>query len=341
MNDIGTQQAHQPVSRDTGEPDAPDLVACVRAATTAPSLHNSQPWRFRITPFEVDVYADPRRRLDVLDPTGRELLISVGAAVFTLRLAIRGAGYLSDLKLFPDATEPDLVARVSVRRPMAPTPAAEALIAAIPHRHTNRWPFARSVVPADAVERLADAARREGAVLTVANPVSRNAILGLSQEADRALRAKGRYRAELARWTSPHAGRRDGVPVTAIGPWDALEMLPIRDFGLLQPQLDRPAAQFEPYPTIMVLSTDGDTRRHWVNAGQALQRVLLTATWLNLATTPISQPVEVPGIRRLLSDGGAGKWAQIVLRVGYGRPATGTPRRPLAEVLVPDGSEQP
>ncbi|MFI7542526.1 Acg family FMN-binding oxidoreductase [Actinoplanes sp. NPDC049599] len=337
MNDIGTQQAQQPARPD---PAPLDLTACVRSATAAPSLHNSQPWRFRISADSVDVYADPRRRLDVLDPAGRELLISVGAAVFTLRLAIRGAGHLSDLELFPVEEEPDLVARVRVGKPMAPTPAAEALVAAIPHRHTNRWPFARSVVPADAVERLADAARREGGTLTVANAVSRNAILSLSQEADRALRSKGRYRAELARWTSPHAGRRDGVPATAIGPWDALEILPIRDFGLLQPRFDRAVAQFEPYPTIMVLATDGDTPRHWVNAGQALQRVLLTATWLNLATTPISQPVEIPGVRRLLTASGSGKWAQMVLRVGYGRPAVTTPRRPLAEVLLPDSSEE-
>ncbi|MCA2218983.1 Acg family FMN-binding oxidoreductase [Jidongwangia harbinensis] len=332
MNDIGTQR---PRSRPAG----PDLTACVRSATAAPSLHNSQPWRFHIGARGVEVYADPHRRLDVLDPTGREMLISVGAAMFTLRLAIRGAGYLSDLKLFPVAAEPDLVARVTVRRSMAPPPAAEALVAAIPHRHTNRWPFVRSVVPADAVERLVDAARREGATLTVAGAASRNAILSLSQQADRVLRAKGRYRAELARWTSPHRGRRDGVPSTAIGPWDALEVLPIRDFGLLQPRLDRPVVQFEPYPTIMVLSTDGDTRRHWVGAGQALQRVLLTATWLNLSTTPISQPVEIPAVRRLLTDTRTGKWAQIVLRVGYGRPATATPRRRLAEVLIEDGTE--
>lgn len=335
MNEIGTQT-------DTPRTAAlPNLVACVRAATLAPSLHNSQPWRFRIGAHGVDVYADPHRQLDVLDPVGRELLISVGAAVFTLRLAIRGAGYLSDHVLFPDAAEPDLVARISLRRPAAPTPAAEALNAAIPHRHTNRWPFAHSVVPADAAEHLADAARREGARLTVASAVSRTAILGLSQEADRVLRAKGHYRAELARWTSPHRGRRDGVPSTAYGPWDAMEILPIRDFGLLQPQRDRAAAKFEPYPTIMVLSTDGDTRSHWVNAGQALQRVLLTATWLNLSTTPISQPVEIPAVRRLLTDTRSGTWAQIVLRVGYGRPAATTPRRPLADVLLSDVRDEP
>jgi hypothetical protein len=83
-----------------------------------------------------------------------------------------------------------------------------------------------------------------------------------------------------------------------------------------------------------VLSTDGDRREQWVHAGQALQRVLLTATRLKLATTPISQPVELPAVRELLTDTAAGRWAQIIVRLGYGQPAPATPRRPLAEVLL-------
>jgi nitroreductase len=333
MSDIFTNRgtAAEPAVTLPGEV----LTACVRSATAAPSLHNSQPWLFRVGPGAVDVYADRGRQLEVLDPVGRELLISVGAAVFTLRLAIRANGHLSGIELFPDPAEPGLVARVRVGPVAGPTPAVEALAAAIAHRHTNRWPFARSVVPADAIDQLIEAARFEGASLTVASAISRNAILGLSQAADRQLRAVGGYRAELARWTMPSSARRDGVPPTAIGPWDALETLPIRDFGLLQPHLDRPTEAFEPYPTIMVLATDGDGPSAWVHAGQALQRVLLTATWLNLASTPISQPIEVPVIRELLTETGDGIWAQMILRLGYGRPGNSTPRRPLREVLLP------
>jgi nitroreductase len=310
------------------------LEDCVHAATKAPSLHNSQPWLFRIRTGYVDVYADRTRQLDVLDPVGRELLISVGAAVFTLRLALRANGRQPVLQLFPEPGQPDLVARVTVGERLDPTPGAETLAAAIEHRHTNRWPFDRSVVPADALEHLVGAARHEGAELTVAGAVGRRAILGLTQEADLRLRARGDYRAELARWTVPLRRHYDGVPATAIGPWDALETMPMRDFGLLQPYLSRPAEQFEPYPTIAVLSTDGDHRDQWVRAGQALQRVLLTATWLKLATTPISQPVELPAVRELLTDTDGGRWAQMVMRLGYGRPAPATPRRPLADVLL-------
>lgn len=115
----------------------------------------------------------------------------------------------------------------------------------------------------------------------------------------------------------------------------AMEIMPIRDFGLLQPNLTRAPEMFETHPTLMVLATAGDDRKDWARAGQALQRVLLTATWLKLATTPISQPVEIPAIRTQLSDTTKGGWAQMILRVGYGRPAAATPRRPLSEVLLP------
>jgi nitroreductase len=308
------------------------LTDCVRLATAAPSLHNSQPWLFRIGPSAVDVYADRNRRLPVLDPAGREQLISVGAALFTLRLAMRRAGYRPQTDLFPEPDEPLLVARVTPVGAEPPNAASEALAEAVPHRHTNRWPFAHTPVPQEALEHLRDAARREGTVLTVANPSSREAILELARTADDWLRGRPGYREELARWTGGR-DRRDGVPTWASGPWDALEGIPVRDFAALVPLPGR-GEPFEPYPTVLVLATAGDEQPDWVRAGQALQRVLLTATWQNLATTPISQPVEVPALRRLLTDPTGGLSAQMVLRVGYGRATGRTPRRPVEDVLL-------
>jgi len=318
----------------TVPPSRKVLVDCVHTATTAPSLHNSQPWRFRIEGPAVDVYADPGRRLEVVDPAGREQLISVGAAVFTLRLAIQRAGYHAELTTFPRPDEPDLVARVVAGQPTAVGPATEALAEAIPHRHTNRRPFAHTPVPPDVLHHLVDAARREGAVLTVASPAGRDRVLAMAFEAGRRLRDRPGYREELDRWTG-YSVRHDGVPVWAVGPWDALEAVPVRDFGEFS-ELRRPVEPFEPYPTILVLSTDGDARPDWLRAGQALQRVLLTATWQNLATTPISQPVEVPEVRGLLTDAATGLDAQMVLRVGYGKIAGRSPRRPVSEVLLSD-----
>jgi nitroreductase family protein len=301
------------------------LADCVRTATAAPSLHNSQPWRFRIDGGTTEVFVDQGRRLHVIDPLGREQLMSVGAAVFTLRLAIRQAGYRTDSVLFP---EPGMVARVVASQPAASNPAVEALYSAIPHRHTNRWPFALSPVPDDALDHLVDAARREGATLTVAGPRACSAILTLAQEAERRQHELPGYQAELSRWTGDMV-RYDGVPARAVGPGDALESMPVRDFGGRDDKGRNET--FEPYPTLLILATHGDGPADWVRAGQALQRVLLTATWLDLATAPISQPVEVPAVREIL-----GHNAQLVLRVGYGRRVAGaSPRRPVGDVLDP------
>ncbi|MEV6345191.1 nitroreductase [Actinoplanes sp. NPDC051851] len=315
------------------------LMDGVRAAAMAPSLHNSQPWRFRIVANTIEVYADPERRLSVLDPAGRELLISVGAAVFTLRVALREHGVMTLSTLFPEPRRPDLVARIYAVHHAAPTAACEALAAAIPHRHTNRWPFANLAVPADALEQLISAAGWEGVRLRVAGATERDAILGLAQLAESMLHERPGYAEELSHWRIPPAAR---------GPADALGIMPTRDFGPPRPaDPPRPAGppcpagsageggarlsrSFEPHPTILVLSTEGDTPADQVRAGQALQRVLLTATWLDLATAPISQPIEIPEIRARLGGG----YPQMVLRVGYGQPVGATPRRDVTDTLI-------
>jgi nitroreductase len=308
------------------------LTDCVRAAVAAPSIHNSQPWRFRIRDGGIDVFADWSRQLAVIDPSGRELLISVGAAVFNIRLAVRDQGWAPVVRLFPEPAEPALVARVAPGPSARPDPSLAALAAAIPRRHTNRRPFARVVIPTPVLEELTAAARLEGGTLRIADAVGRAAILSLVRTADQRLRSQGIYRAELTEWTLPAHDRRDGVPPQAFGPWDALETLPLRDFGLTLPQLHRRGERFEPYPTIVVLCTDGDTEEHWLRAGQALERALLVATVHGLAATPMSQPLEIPALRELLTD--TGRWAQVILRLGYGQPTTPTPRRSLADVLA-------
>lgn len=308
---------------------------CLEAAVLAPSVHNSQPWRFRVHARGIDVLADRTRQLPVIDPSGRELLISVGAAVLNLRVAILGHGRVPILRVLPDRREPDLVARVTFGPVTVADPTVRALLAAIPRRRTNRRPFSGASVPSPVMDELVAAAIAEGAALATADPVGRDAILGLAATAEEWQRAEAGYRDELAAWTVPAYGRCDGVPAHAFGPHDRYQSVPLRDFGLTQPQLNRRDATFEAHPTVLVVRTAADGPREWVRAGQAMQRVLLTATVRGVATTPMTQALEVPDIRRLLTDPARHRYPQLILRVGYGRPAAATARRPLAEVLVP------
>ncbi|MEV4536661.1 nitroreductase family protein [Asanoa sp. NPDC049518] len=313
----------------------PVLRECLAAAAAAPSIHNTQPWLFRVAEDLVEVLVDKARRLDNVDPDGRELHLSVGAAVFNLRVAVRAHGRHPEVVVLPDADHPELAARVRMGRARTSTPAAVALAGAIPRRHTNRRPYRNRPVPPAVLADLAVAGDREGVTVLVADGALRSSVWSLVRTADTLLRADHGYQAELAAWTTPGGiGRRDGVPREAFGPRDKNEAIPLRDFSVGN---GAPTAtvQFEHEPTALLILTGGDAPADWLRAGMALERVLLTATVRGLAATPLSQVVEVPHLRSLLGDQANGLTLQSVLRVGY--PATRmrpTPRRPLDEVLL-------
>jgi hypothetical protein len=101
------------------------------------------------------------------DLTGREMIISCGAALFGLRLAIRSLGYQPEVDLFPEPSQRHLLARVRAGRPAPMTSDERAMLAAVPHRHTHRGAFEPGPLPVDLLERLRDDAAAEGATLAV------------------------------------------------------------------------------------------------------------------------------------------------------------------------------
>ena len=137
----------------------------VATAARAPSLHNTQPWRFRAGSHGLELIADPDRVLRVLDPGGREMLVSCGAALFGLRLAVRQAGYLPVIRLLPDPAQPALLARVQLGAVAPATKSERQLLAAVPHRHTHRGPFDPGPVAAGLLAGLQRDAAAEGATL--------------------------------------------------------------------------------------------------------------------------------------------------------------------------------
>jgi len=311
----------------------PVLLDCLRAAIAAPSIHHTQPWRFRPRADGIDVFADHTRRLGVIDPGGREVLISVGAALFNLRVAVLAHGRTPLTRLMPASDEPDRIAQVAFGRPAPVSDTVRMLAQAIPRRHTNRRPFSAASVPSEVLDDIVKAATVEGGQLAVADPGAREAVLSLVRIAERQARSEPGYWRELGDWTGQSAYRRDGVPPEAYGPWSAMETVPIRDFGLIEPARRRRVETFEAEPTIAVLYSTADSPREWVKVGQALERTLLTATVRGVATTLMTQPLEIPQLRSLLADSAAELVPQAIVRFGYGPPSPATLRRPLEEVV--------
>lgn len=316
------------------------LRTCLEAAIAAPSIHNTQPWRFRLREGSIDVLTDPERRLEVLDPHGREMLMSIGAALLNLRVAMLAHGRTPMVRLLPARTEPCLLARVAVGAPVRVTETARLLAQAIPRRHTNRRPFADIAIPAEVRTELVDSATAEGATLTMLDRITTAGVLAIVRTAENRWRHDPSYWAELARWTRQVPGRRDGIPAEAFGPWSAQDAVPLRDFGLVQPIPHRWTVPFEHDPVLAMLQTTGDGRRDWLRAGQALQRTLLTAVVRGLASSLMTQPLELPDLRAKLIDDGT-RYPQAIIRFGYGRPSAASARRPLDEVLSEPGVRQP
>lgn len=312
-----------------------ELLTCVEAAIKAPSIHNTQPWLFLPRPDGVEVYADVSRRLPAIDPHGRAMHISLGAAVLGLRLGMAALGHRPLSRLLPTASDHRHVATVTAAGPYAPTSDDLELFAAIARRRSNRHPFTDALPPRSAIERLENAASQEGAVLHFADAAECGALLSVARTADARQRSNPAYRAELRMWTTDDPYREDGVPLEAVGPLSEDGAFPIRDYALEREVPDRRFESFEPEPVVATLGTVGeDGPAEWLLAGQALQRVLLEATRLGLSAGLFTQPLEDPQLRGLLTDHSRLVTPQVVLRVGYGPPVPPNPRRPPEEVIV-------
>ncbi|MFI7294454.1 Acg family FMN-binding oxidoreductase [Streptomyces sp. NPDC050121] len=315
-------------------PDAATLESLLAAAVAAPSIHNTQPWRFRLDPDSqvLEVHSAPERTLPLADPTHRAQYLSVGAAVFNLRLAAVHQGWRPEVRLLPDPHHPGLLAAVRLTGPLGADdqPPDPGLYDAIARRHTSRMPFTGRPVPEPIVAEMTAAAHAAGARLDVPDIAGTRRLLRLTAAAEARNHAHPERIAETRTWiTAPGADVPYGIPVTALGPPDAATRMPMRDFTGALPALRLPALWFERHVQLAVLWTPHDRREDWLRAGQALQYVLLTATAHGLRTSLLHQAMEWPDLRAATALPRHKRChPHMLIRFGYGPDGAGTPRAP-------------
>jgi nitroreductase len=329
------------MSQHTGPAvDERTVRAAIELASRAPSVHNSQPWRWVVGPHSAHLYADLRRWLPATDADGRDIALSCGAVLHHLRIALAAAGLAAEVRRLPNPDEGDHLAAVSLRPAATAGAAAEAdmgLATAISARRTDRRRFSSWEVPTAFVDELVDLAAAQGAVL---RPVpaghARRVLLGAIRDAARTQDADPRYRSETAMWT--------GMAVDGVGiPEGNLLRDPTGTGGdtarrFTPGTLEQGAGGEEDGALLLVLGTASDDTLSRLRAGEAASAVLLHATVLGLATCPLSQPLEVGETRTVIRDRvlGGTLSPQLVLRVGWaptGDPLRRTPRRPVDDTI--------
>lgn len=324
------------------------LAAAARVGGFAPSIHNSQPWRWRISGAVLELRAVRERQLAVSDPQGRLLTVSCGAALHHARVALAAEGWHSTVDRLPDDADPDLLARVTIGERAAVTHEAVRALQTIQIRHTDRRPVAPTPVDPAAIEILRRAAEGEGAHL---HPLRPDDVLGLASAAARAQRVEDLdpdWVAELAYWadgsSTPSAGspspsgRGEGLGLVAdvIPSTPPLTSVPGRDFGRGG---SLPVGEGHDKAAVYaILYGDDDTPAFWLRGGEALSALWIAAIEHDLTVLPLSAVIEVPQTRallkHLLADLGE---PLLALRIGVPDPDRAgpphTPRLPADQVI--------
>ncbi|MEW2380478.1 nitroreductase [Micromonospora sp. NPDC047707] len=328
------------MSQDTPATDGPLTIALAEAAATAghaPSVHNTQPWRWRVLPDALELHTVRDRQLAATDPEGRLSTLSCGAALHHARVALTAEGWRAAVERMPDPADPDLLARLTGLTRVGADPDAMRLVQCMQVRHTDRRPVSAEPVPTAALGDITKAVVAEGVQLQL---LDRDQVLELAAAASHAATVEAedpQLHEELAYWTSRAGGA--GLPPEVLPEAAPETTVPARDFG--RPGTLPVGLGHDRAAGYGLLYGDEDEPIDWLRAGEALSAGWLTATRLGVSVVPLSGVVEVPGTRQTLRGLLAGMGhPYLVLRLGIADPAhAGPPHTPrLAVEQVVDTS---
>lgn len=316
-------------------PDAQKLRAALSMATRAPSVHNVQPWVWRVDADSLQLYADPTRHLVHTDPDGRDMMMSCGAALNHCVVALTALGWQATVHRFPSAAEPLHLASIEVK-PAEPVEVDVALAAAIPRRRTDRRHFSAWPVALGDISLMGARAARMGVSMRRIEPTAE--LRAAMAQAVWTHATDREYLDELTVWSGRYSSTA-GVPARSAPESDPRSPVPGRLFAgtaLAQPPGVAPA---DDHGVLLALGTRTDDDLSRLRAGEATSMVLLTATALGLASCPVTEPLEVRETRDAIRADAFGDegFPQMLVRIGWAPvnadPLPPTPRRPLDEVV--------
>ena len=330
-------------ARQPAKPDDQDLHTLVRLATLAPSGHNTQPWKFRISPAAIQIYPDLTRRVPVVDPDDRELWISLGGALENLLVAAEYYGYQTETTYQLAGTPDDHISialgRISPKQPRQPD-----LFEAIPQRQSTRSEYDRQPVPTATLNRLAAAATGAGvAPLIFTGAAAMEPLRQYVNAGNEQQLTADEFKAELIKWlrfTDREAvAALDGLASGATGNPKVPRWLAQLFIGrALNPEAQnrKDNLHIRSSSGLLLFASQTNDQAAWIETGRAYERFALLATSRNIKNAFINQPCEVPELRAQvqahLSLNGA--FPQLLVRFGYGPAMPRSLRRPVGQVLL-------
>jgi len=307
------------------------LSFLLRYAILAPSSHNTQPWKFAVADQEIRVYVNNDRWLRVADRDRRELYTSVGCALENLLLAAEHFGYGHAVSYFPDPGNDRFVASVKMidgggSQRFRGGEMFEAIFA----RHTNHKQYEARTIARSKLEQIESCSGDDDISILLTDEAGvRRKVDDLINRADAIQFSDPEFCEELAYWISKGVF---GVPwlLSKLGHL-AVSYL---DLGQITPK--REPELLMSAPVFGLISSKADDRETQVRVGQVFERVYLTVAMLGLAIQPMSQLVQIPGIKsELVHLAPEGLTPQQPFRLGYAEPeGKHTPRRNLEEAIA-------
>ncbi|GAB5897981.1 NAD(P)H nitroreductase [Mycolicibacterium mageritense] len=335
--------------------DIATITKAVEVASRAPSLHNTQPWRWVAgsatdaadensatdTPsergLELQLFLDPTRVVRSTDRSAREAVMSCGVMLDHVRVAMAAAGWSTSVDRFPNPNNLDHLATLQFSQLEFVTDAHRRRADAILARRTDRLPMA---APADweSFETLLQARLDDGPVhADVLGDDARQQLTEAAELTESLRLYDSAYHAELAWWTTPFA-TEDGIPQSALVSAAESERVAMARSFPVTAHSDRRPALNDDAAKIVVLSTDGYSRADALDAGEALSATLLECTLVGFATCPVTHVTELHASRDIIGALiGRDACPQVLVRVGIA-PALEdvpppTPRRPVEAIL--------
>lgn len=325
----------QPVRSTSALPDD-EARRLVELASLAPSVHNTQPWSWRVNGNDLELYADMARRLPVEDPAGRNAVVSCGAALHHLQVAARALGWKPLTIHLPVGSDKTLLARITLV-PSAPSPEHVAALEALAARRTDRRRFTSWPVPDGRLHRLARTATAQGChAVPLLESTTRFRLDLIMDRARSAQQINSAAVREQSSWID--RTQVDGIPAMLVPP-NPSDRDPNGRFGA--GMMDEPEVEIERSDGVIVLAGATDDAEAWLRTGQGLSALWLEATGEGLSVVPLSQPIEVEQTRLSLGREVLGGLLvpHLLVRIGWqeiGRSELPrSPRRSVDDVLRP------